>query len=265
MNTTQVSVFIFVPNRYSAMMPEETKEPASAKRAKSNSKSGLVLVLDMDETLIFKSCYDAEPYKNRERTREAGPLKDCLVQKLDPLKSQSKLERYGHIALRPGVQTFLETVTTKYETYILTAADECKANPVLDYLESLSESIEFAGRWCAAYKEHVPKLFGNKKMLAKIPELEDRLHRVVLVDNDPVTFLDTPDNGILVNSFYEDPCDDTLSLVVTILEEIENAPDVRPLLRDKFQMGAALTELIATEWPEHSSEEKEEDDDDDEA
>ena len=76
----------------------------------------------------------------------------------------------------------------------------------------------------------------------------NRLHcderRVVLVDNNPLSFLPNPSNGILVSSFYDDPKDDTLEAVMELLNELDDSDDVRPILDEKFGLKDALRDVV---------------------
>jgi TFIIF-interacting CTD phosphatase-like protein len=67
--------------------------------------------------------------------------------------------------------------------------------------------------------------------------------RVVLVDNNPLSFLPNPSNGILVSSFYDDPKDDTLEAVMELLHELDESEDVRPILEDRFGLRDALDDV----------------------
>ena len=67
--------------------------------------------------------------------------------------------------------------------------------------------------------------------------------RVVLVDNNPLSFLPNPSNGILVSSFYDDPKDDTLEAVMELLYELDESDDVRPILDDRFGLKDALDDV----------------------
>jgi len=68
--------------------------------------------------------------------------------------------------------------------------------------------------------------------------------RVVLVDNNPLSFLPNPSNGILVSSFYDDPKDDTLEAVMELLHELDDSDDVRPMLDDRFGLKDALDDVV---------------------
>lgn len=63
------------------------------------------------------------------------------------------------------------------------------------------------------------------------------------VDNNPLSFLPNPSNGILVSSFYDDPKDDTLEAVMELLHELDESDDVRPILDGRFGLREALEDV----------------------
>jgi hypothetical protein len=66
-----------------------------------------------------------------------------------------------------------------------------------------------------------------------------RLGRTVLVDDTPLAFLHQPANGVPVLGFRGDPDDRLLGeAVLPLLRTLAAAPDVRPLLERRFDMGS---------------------------
>lgn len=66
--------------------------------------------------------------------------------------------------------------------------------------------------------------------------------RTVLVDNNPLSFICQPTNGILVASFYDDPNDTALASVMQLIRHLDQAGDVRPILKDMFRLDTLLGE-----------------------
>jgi CTD small phosphatase-like protein 2 len=77
--------------------------------------------------------------------------------------------------------------------------------------------------------------------------MRDRdLARTVLVDNSPHAFGYQLDNGIPIESWFDDPEDrELLKLERFLLTKILPAPDVRPVVRAKFR----VHELVAAAPP----------------
>ena len=66
---------------------------------------------------------------------------------------------------------------------------------------------------------------------------------MVLVDNNPASFVLCPANGIPVPSFYDDPADRGLEGALQVLLAIEAERDVRKLLRQMYGLEAKLGPL----------------------
>lgn len=66
--------------------------------------------------------------------------------------------------------------------------------------------------------------------------------RTVLVDNNPLSFICQPTNGVLVASFYDDPTDTALASVMQLIRYLDHAGDVRPILKEMFRLDTLLAE-----------------------
>ncbi|GMI62594.1 hypothetical protein ScalyP_jg1624 [Parmales sp. scaly parma] len=185
----------------------------------------------MDECLIHSQFQSGAEYRQQEsRPSSSGTTCESFVLELPD----------GDIVTvnkRPGIDEFLKKVGQKWETYIFTAAMEVYARPVLDVLDPNDELI--ASRF---YRDSCTynQLGVYVKDLSKIVPDDRDLKRVVLVDNNPLSFMAQPENGILVSNFYDDSDDESLPAVYKLLEEIDELNDVRPKLDNKFGLRIAL-------------------------
>jgi Dullard-like phosphatase family protein len=236
---------------------------SSSSSTKRAYESDLIVVLDMDECLIhskfLSSPAAAQVYAHqvrRQHNHEHGTSESADAQEDGSIRLASTkiVDSFNvtlpdgdlvHVNVRPGLHDFLEQVTTKYETHIFTAAMEVYAKPVLDQLDPTG--TKFAGRWyresCQSCPEHGAyiKNLLNLQHAVRTGDME----RIVLVDNNPLSFLAQPENGILVSNFYNDPTDSTLPAVWQLLQELDECPDVRPILQERFRLKEALAELDA--------------------
>ena len=209
-------------------------------------ESDMVVVLDMDECLIhsqfLSSPQTAQVYAHqlKQQRRQSANSGSKVV---DHFKITLPEGDLVHVNLRPGLKEFLQQCTERFETHIFTAASSIYAKPVLDNLDP--EGKMFAGRWYrehCTYVEHPQRAY--IKNLNNLP-LAD-LSRVVLVDNNPLSFLTHPENGILVSSFYHDPNDTSLKTVWKLLQKLDDhKDDVRPILTEKFGLEDALQKMAA--------------------
>ena len=201
-------------------------------------ESDLVVVLDMDECIIHSQFLNGPGAKYAHQVRRTGTeaLGDSQVDTFNISLPDGEMVRVHE---RPGLHEFLQQVSQKYETHIFTAAMEVYAKPLLKVLDP--HGTIFTHCW---YRESC-SLDSNVGAYVKNLSVGwgDRLKRTVLVDNNPLSFLANPSNGILVSSFYNDPQDTTLPAVMDLLVELDDQPDVRPILESRFGLKQALDEI----------------------
>jgi Dullard-like phosphatase family protein len=210
---------------------EAAKNLAEIKRPGGPYKSDLIVVLDLDECLVHAEIFEeyskasSFTYQVQNTSNNVEVTEGVETFLVDCGGSFS-----AQINLRPGVLDFLEEITSKYETHIYTAAMSIYADPVLDHLCSRLGSPNsdiFAGRW---YRQHCAFNASQRVYVKDLSHLPVPLHRTVLVDNNPDSFLAQPENGILVNSFFADGSDRTLPKVAQLISELEPVADVRHVL-----------------------------------
>lgn len=215
-----------------------TKSTSSVKISSGVKRdSDLVVVLDLDECLIHSK------FLNRMHSTQYA------YQVPEPLEHASEQEdslETFHIALpdgelarvyqRPYLQDFLHAVSSKYETHLFTAGQQVYAQSILQHLDP--DNSIFAN---CLYREactYDPLMKAHVKDLGQ--HFPDSIHKTVLVDNNHLSFLANPQNGILVTNFFDDPKDTTLLAVLDLLQELEQEQDVRPLLDERFQLSDFL-------------------------
>mmetsp|Transcript_20959 Transcript_20959/g.34366 ORF Transcript_20959/g.34366 Transcript_20959/m.34366 type:complete len:428 (+) Transcript_20959:105-1388(+) len=240
--------------------------------------SDLVVVLDMDECLIH-SQFLSDQLVDKYRQVEDRPVtssssfhqgydneevESIILSTCESFRISLPDGDLVNVNKRPNLDIFLKEITSRYETYIFTAAMEVYASPVLDVLDPHGEM--FRGRFyrdtcvyspdLGVYAKDLCRVLRERKVMINSEGTDDEEYcddndcsecderRVVLVDNNPLSFLPNPSNGILVSSFYDDPKDDTLEAVMELLYELEESDDVRPLLEEKFGLKDALNDVV---------------------
>ena len=261
-----------------------TKEHSSEEQKVGEQySSDLIVVLDMDECLIhsqFLSDQLVDKYRqveDRPSTSSSSSqngydneeVESIVLSTCESFRINLPDGDLVNVNKRPNLDIFLKEITSRYETYIFTAAMEVYASPVLDVLDPCGDM--FQGRFyrdtCAynpdlgVYAKDLCCVLRNRKMIINSGESHKEEYydendcfdcderRVVLVDNNPLSFLPNPSNGILVSSFYDDPKDDTLEAVSELLYELEESDDVRPILEEKFGLKDALNDVVkGSQW-----------------
>lgn len=201
--------------------------------------SDLVVVLDMDECLIHSQFLQGPgaKYAHQVKRTDGSSLDSSSV---DTFHIRLPDGENVRVHERPYLHEFLEKVSEKYETHVFTAAMEVYAKPVLQVLDPHGKI--FTHCW---YRDSCTLDAGLGAYVKKLDFQwgGDKLKRTVLVDNNPLSFLANPENGILVSSFYNDAKDTTLPAVLDLLEDLDAKEDVRPLLDARFGLRKALDEL----------------------
>jgi len=174
-------------------------------KALQNYPSDLVVVLDLDETLI-----------HLRETHGRPPA----------------------ILLRPGGIAFLRYCLVQYETYIYTAGEPEYAQPILQLLEQ-KVGQRFAGSYFRS-NCRIERHLGHNFFFKDLKQIHRKMSKIVLIDDDATNFKDNPDNGIPVRAFMGDRNDETLESVKTLLIELATEDDVRSILREKFKLAKAF-------------------------
>lgn len=239
-------------------------------------KSDLIVVLDMDECLIHSQFLgnssgdvsaSSDDYRQYEANRPYEPNNTTNTIRCESFRISLPDGDLVHVNKRPNLDTFLKDVTSKFETHIFTAAMEIYASPVLDVLDPHMNMLNsrFYRESCSlhedlgVYVKDLKSILDHREVEMIIPKEEDprgqreqlkktyikRLNeqRVVLVDNNPLSFLANPSNGILVSNFYDDPKDNTLPAVLDLLHTLDEIDDVRPHLDKMFGLKDALKDV----------------------
>jgi Dullard-like phosphatase family protein len=177
-----------------------SKEPRTRK---------VTLVLDLDETLVHSTmehCDDA----------------DFTF----PVFFDTK-EHMVYVKKRPHVHMFLEKMAEMFEVVIFTASQSVYADQLLDMLDPGKKL--FARRF---FRESC--VFTDRSYTKDLTVVGVDLAKVAIIDNTPEVFQLQVNNGIPIESWYNDPSDEALPRLIPFLETLAVADDVRPIIAKKF-------------------------------
>lgn len=164
-----------------------------------------LLVLDLDETLVHASFYKPEWCS--------------YVMKLD----MSGIVYNLYIQMRPGVREFLKEVQKIFTVIIFTASLPQYANPVIDLLiPGFPKERRFYRSACSTV---------NRTYVKDLRIFGVSLEKVIIVDNNPCSFMLQPENAILSKTWEGDRTDsELLDVILPLLKSVESADDVRKQL-----------------------------------
>ena len=181
----------------------------------SNSKINLLpnktdnrktLVLDLDETLIHSAF---EPFIPMDDITLTMKMKDNDI--------------IIHVLKRPYLDEFLNIVTQKYEVVIFTASISDYANPLLDQLDPMKKISH------RLFREHCTKA-DNGLFIKDLNRLGRDLKNVIIIDNNPVSFIANKANGLPILTWHSIQSDNELIKLIPLLTYLSNVDDIRPII-----------------------------------
>ncbi|CAJ1936963.1 unnamed protein product [Cylindrotheca closterium] len=184
--------------------------PPVALPPKAKNAPPISLVLDLDETLVH-----------------------CTVEPVEDADLVFPVDFHGmtyqvHVRLRPYLFEFLEKIKDKYEVIVFTASQKVYANELLNLIDPEGKYIQHR-----MYRESCLAVEGN--FLKDLNVLGRDLATCVLVDNSPHAFGYQVDNGIPIESWFDDPKDSELRKLERFLRTLHGVKDLRTVIRKTFQ------------------------------
>lgn len=187
-----------------------------------DSTNKLALVLDMDECIVHSTFASEHAMCTKAYNKD-----ECFEIFMEDGEK-------AVVCKRPGLDAFLNSVKHRYDIYVFTASLPVYSDAVLDYLDPKGDI--FIKRF---YRDSCQQVT-NGVFLKDLQLIRKDLAKVVLVDNNPISFLLYPSNGIPVPSFYDNMNDISLDALAKVLDNIDQLPDIRPRLRKMFHLSDLL-------------------------
>ena len=167
-----------------------------------------LLILDLDETLVHTSF---TPFQNR---------KSDLILNIKVDGNNHTL----HVLKRPFLEEFLFAVAQIFNVSIFTASISQYANPLLDELDKKKLIKK------RLFRQHCNYCNGVYIKDLKIFQNEN-IKNMIIIDNNPLSYLLNQDNGLPIKSWYEDPNDIELKKLIPILKILGSTTDVRTFIK----------------------------------
>uniref|UniRef100_A0A1J3HVE9 CTD small phosphatase-like protein 2 n=1 Tax=Noccaea caerulescens TaxID=107243 RepID=A0A1J3HVE9_NOCCA len=205
-----------VPTFRPVLLPKQTR-----------SCPPISLVLDLDETLVHSSL---EPCDEVDFTF--------------PVHFNEE-EHMVYVRCRPHLKEFMERVSRLFEIIIFTASQSIYAEQLLNVLDPKRKLFRHR-----VYRDSCVFFDGN--YLKDLSVLGRDLSRVIIVDNSPQAFGFQVENGVPIESWFNDPADKELLHLLPFLESLIGAEDVRPMIAKKFNLKEKVDAAVAA--PEYPAE-----------
>ncbi|CAA6661821.1 unnamed protein product [Spirodela intermedia] len=190
------------------------------------------VVLDLDETLVCAYETSSLPAAIRSQAIDAG-LKWFEMECVSVDKEGEGIQKVNHVTVfeRPGLQEFLQRTSEFADLVLFTAGLEGYASPLVDRIDLQNRFTHRLYRPATVSTEH-------RDHVKDLSCLADDFRRVVLVDNNPFSFVLQPLNGIPCIPFSAgQPHDEQLiGVILPLLKLLSLQKDVRPVLHETFHM-----------------------------
>jgi len=224
-STLRLSTEPTAPEQPKPLLPPQTPE----------DRGRLCVILDMDETLLHSRFTSVDNDFRQDEFREAvtGAHDFSLTFNLAEGASAERV----FVSQRPMLQKFLVSLSKEFEPIVFTAALPVYASPVLDKID-IKNYIRHR-----LYRESTV-MFKGQNFVKDIAMCGRDMRRIVLIDNNPLAMVATPDNAVPIPSWFDQSDDRELEKVLAILREMRDLEDVRPYLKKKFRFRDNLKNIV---------------------
>ncbi|MBW1296304.1 NIF family HAD-type phosphatase [Aquimarina litoralis] len=171
-----------------------------------NNKQKILLILDLDETLIHATETKLE---------------------IDP---DFKYAEY-FVYKRPNLEEFLNEMTNHFALAIWSSADDKYVSEIVDIIRPNGITFQFiwARSRCTLRRDYELDRYVREKRLKKIKKQGFPLEKALIVDDSPEKTRDNFGNAIYVNPFEGNPEDKELIILSNFLKSIKNSENVRTI------------------------------------
>ncbi|KAE8770959.1 CTD small phosphatase-like protein 2 [Hordeum vulgare] len=223
------------PSPEVAFMPLRSEIPADAAPVPApppEPLERLTVVLDLDETLV--SAYESSGLPPIVRTQAVEAGLHCFdMECISTDKDVEGKQKVNHVTVfeRPGLHEFLQKTSEFADLILFTAGLEGYARPLVDIIDAHNRfklRLYRPSTVTTEYREHVKDLSCLSKQFS----------RIVIVDNNPFSFILQPLNGIPCVPFSagQHSDDQLMEVIFPLLKHLSVQRDVRPALYERFQM-----------------------------
>ena len=195
-------------------LPPHRIPPLPAKRCSHR----VTLCLDLDETLVHCSI---QPIPRPSLTFSV---------------SFSGQSYTVYCRLRPYLSDFLRAVSAAFEVVIFTASQQVYADTLLDILDRDRALISHR-----VFRDSCLNFDGN--FLKDLSVLGRDLQVTAIVDNSIQAFGYQLENGIPIESWFDDEDDRELMKLLPFLMRLRQADDVRPLITETFRLQEMIDKI----------------------
>ena len=191
------------------------------------NQSKKTLILDLDETLVHSAFY---PFQ----------IKSDIILKIN-LDGKSHII---YVLKRPNLDFFLKKISELYNVIIFTASLSEYAEPLIDILDPEKKFGRMFRQNC---------IKKNGFYIKDLNQFGNNFKDIIIIDNNPISFIMNRDNGLPIMTWYENMNDDELIKFIPLLEFLSKTEDVRPIInqivnREKNEIDFNIVKKIVSNY-----------------
>ncbi|KAL3851420.1 hypothetical protein ACJIZ3_013302 [Penstemon smallii] len=165
--------------------------------------------LDLDHTLI---------HSTEARLHQPLDIYDFVV-----TSPNDETEIKFYVQKRPYVDEFLKFLSERFEIVVFTAGSPSYASAVLDKLDTMNLISH------RLYRDSCSLI--NGKCVKDLSKTGRKMKSVVIVDDNPDSYMLQPKNGIPIEKFYDDDEDEELKILIKFFQGLDSFEDVRDAVK----------------------------------
>lgn len=188
-----------------------------------NIRRPKLLVLDLDETLVFSS--------ERELDRQAD----------------LRVAGY-HVYKRPYLDSFLDFAFTRFRVGVWTSSGQLYAEPLVAQMMP-RRAVEFvwSAKRCSTARDWDTGGYHSQKRLAKLKKRGYKLEDVIGIDDTASKYAQNYGNLVLVSEFRGDRKDDELAVLPHYLEHLAEQVNIRAVEKRNWRARLEANEVSREE------------------
>lgn len=210
---TDIDGFLFM--KYAPFVDTKLMKDKCILPPKTKKDKEYTLILDLDETLVHCSIEKTEKYDVKFPVDFNGEKYQVYMKK------------------RPYFYEFLEKTSQLFEIIVFTASQKCYADTLLNLLDPKKKYIKHR-----LFRTECMPVEGN--YIKNLEVLNRDLSKTIIIDNSPPAFTYQIDNGIPIESWYDNINDKELLYIIPILKKLLTVNDVRPYIKKFFKIKKLL-------------------------
>ncbi|XP_053280906.1 carboxy-terminal domain RNA polymerase II polypeptide A small phosphatase 2 isoform X1 [Pleuronectes platessa] len=205
------------PSQQALLDPQENGtvvkqyEPSLLSEVIAEDQGKICVVIDLDETLVHSSFKSSSTRVFEEQQPISNA--DFIV----PVEIEGTTHQV-YVLKRPYVDEFLQRMGELFECVLFTASLAKYADPVTDLLD------QFGVFRTRLFRESC--VFHQGCYVKDLSRLGRDLHKTLILDNSPASYIFHPNNAVPVVSWFDDVEDAELLNLLPVFEELSQADNV---------------------------------------